>query len=72
VRRERDGGSAPPAAPEKSAVVKDLEQKLTRSLSAKVKLVDRGGGKGGRIEIEYGDLDDLDRLLDRLLAGARN
>jgi ParB family chromosome partitioning protein len=74
VRRER--GELPavekPKAVEKTAIVKDLEQKLTRSLGARVAVHDRGGGKGGRIEIEYGDLDDLDRLLDRLLERARN
>ncbi len=72
VRRERDGAPVLGSSPEKSAGVKDLEQKLTRSLGARVKVSDRGGGKGGRIEIEYGDLDDLDRILDRLLATARN
>jgi ParB family chromosome partitioning protein len=74
VRRERGEGPVKPvaAAPEKSAIVKDLEQKLTRSLGAKVAVHDRGNGKGGRIEIDYADLDDLDRLLDRLLATGRN
>jgi hypothetical protein len=52
--------------------VKDLEQKLTRALGARCAVSDRGGGKGGRIEIEYADLDDLDRLLDKMLTPARN
>ncbi len=75
VRRERgDAGGAKAKAPvvEKSAIVKDLEQKLTRALGARIAVVDRGGGKGGRIEIEYADLDDLDRLLDKLLSTGRN
>jgi ParB family chromosome partitioning protein len=72
VRRERDGAPRPAAPVEKTAAVKDLEQKLTRSLGARVSVHDKGGQKGGRIEIEYGDLDDLDRLLDRLLVTARN
>jgi len=74
VRKERgDGGGKPkPPVAEKTAVVKDLEQKLTRALGMRVAVADRGGGKGGRIEIEYGDLDALDRLLDKLLATARN
>jgi ParB family chromosome partitioning protein len=67
VRRERSpapGRSA--AAPAKSASVRDLEQRLTRSLGARVAIHDRGGQKGGKIEISYANLDDLDRLLDRL------
>ncbi len=75
VRRERGDGvgkaKTPPAA-EKSAIVKDLEQKLTRALGMRCAVSDRGGGKGGRIEIEYSDLDHLDQLLDKLLSTARN
>jgi ParB family transcriptional regulator, chromosome partitioning protein len=67
VRRERDGKSAKPAAPGKSASVRDLEEKLTRALGSRVRIEERGGGKAGRIEIDYADLDDLDRLLDVLL-----
>jgi len=76
VRRERgdDGGATKvkPPVGEKTAIVKDLEQKLTRALGARCAVSDRGGGKGGRIEIEYADLDDLDRLLDKLLSTTRN
>lgn len=67
VRRERDGAPGRPAPPQKSANVRDLEEKLTRALGAKVRVADRGGSKGGRLEIEYSDLDDLDRLLKYLL-----
>jgi ParB family transcriptional regulator, chromosome partitioning protein len=71
VARER--GEAPAAkAPEKSPSVKDLEQKLTQALGAKVTVSDRGDGKGGKIEIGYANLDDLDRILEQLLATARN
>jgi ParB family chromosome partitioning protein len=74
VRRERGEGAskAKPSVGEKTAIVKDLEQKLTRALGARCAVSDRGGGKGGRIEIEYADLDDLDRLLDKLLSSTRN
>ena len=74
VRRERGDGPTveKPKPVEKTAIVKDLEQKLTRALGARVAVHDKGGGKGGRIEIEYGNLDDLDRLLDKLLEHARN
>jgi ParB family transcriptional regulator, chromosome partitioning protein len=66
VRRERapKRDAAEPAG--KSASVRDLEQRLTRSLGARVAIHDRGGQKGGRIEIVYANLDDLDRLLERL------
>ena len=55
------------AAPPKSASVRDVEERLTKSLGAAVALAEDAGGKGGTIEIRYVDLDDLDRLLDRLL-----
>lgn len=45
--------------------IRDLEEKLIRSLGTKVKL--RHGGKRGSIEIEYYSLDELDRLLEILL-----
>lgn len=45
--------------------VADLEQKLTRSLATKVKIHHKG--KAGKIEIEYYSLEELDRLLDKLL-----
>jgi ParB family chromosome partitioning protein len=74
VRRERGEGPPKPEAKvvEKTAIVKDLEQRLTRALGAKVDVHDKGGGKGGTVTISYGDLDELDHLLDRLLAPGRN
>ncbi len=42
-----------------------LEDKLKQSLGTKVQI--RHKGKKGRIEIEYYSLDELDRLLERLL-----
>jgi ParB family chromosome partitioning protein len=56
-----------PAPPAKPASVRDLEDKLTRALGARVAVRDRGKGRGGTIEIKYLNLDDLDRILDRLL-----
>ena len=55
-----------------ASVVKDpqiasLEQKLTRKLGTRVRLHDKGKG-GGRIEINYHSLDELDRLLEILTA----
>ncbi|MCS6797619.1 MAG: ParB/RepB/Spo0J family partition protein [Myxococcota bacterium] len=48
-----------------SANVRDLENRLRRSLGVQVRVVDRKGR--GRIELNYGSLDELDRLLARLL-----
>lgn len=51
-------------APQKSASVRDLEQRLTTSLGAKVLVKDTGNK--GEIVIPYADLDALDRLLEKL------
>ena len=56
-----------PRASGKSASVRDLEERLTRSLGGPVLVLEDAPGKAGRIEIRYLDLDHLDRLLDRLL-----
>jgi ParB family chromosome partitioning protein len=63
-----------PPAPErpakitgKSASVRDLEERLTRSLGGPVTITEDEPGKAGRVEIRYMDLDHLERLLDRLL-----
>jgi ParB family chromosome partitioning protein len=53
-------------APDKSASVRDLEQRLTQRLGARVTIHDKGGNMGGAIEIRYANLDDLDRILDEL------
>ena len=77
IRKQLRGpANDPPPAPnaEKSAAVRDLENRLTKSLGAAVTLTEDKQGskdkKAGVIEIRYLDLDDLDRLLERLL-GAR-
>jgi ParB family chromosome partitioning protein len=60
-----------PSNAKKSAAVRDLENRLTKSLGAAVSLTEdkqgKQGKRGGTIEIRYLDLDDLDRLLERLL-----
>jgi ParB family chromosome partitioning protein len=69
VRKQaRKQAAEPEAAPRKSASVRDLENRLTQSLGAQTHISEDKRGKGGRIEIRYIDLDDLDRLLERLLA----
>ncbi len=66
--RKRLNPPAPKAEPaKKSASVRDVENRLTKALGSMVSLSERKNGKGGRIEINYANLDDLDRLLERLL-----
>ena len=72
VKKSRDPeGTRPRPAPapaeRKSASVRDLEERLTRSLGGPVTITEDQPGKAGRIEIRYLDLDHLDRLLDKLL-----
>ncbi len=57
----------PPAKSPKSASVRDLEERLTRSLGGPVTITEDEPGKAGHVEIRYMDLDHLERLLDRLL-----
>jgi ParB family chromosome partitioning protein len=66
VRRERT--TAPPRArPQPSAGVRDLETKLERALGTKVRLAQKSA-QAGTIEIDYHSLDQLDGLLEKLLA----
>ncbi len=62
-----DAGRKPPPKPGKSASVRDLEERLTRSLGGPVTITEDEPGKAGHVEIRYMDLDHLERLLDRLL-----
>ena len=50
---------------EKSAAIRDLEQRIGRALGAKVEV--RDSGNKGEIAIPYADLDALDRILAKLL-----
>ncbi len=52
---------------QKAPEIASLEDKLIKSLGTKVRIHHKGK-KGGKIEIEYYSLDELDRLLDILLA----
>jgi ParB family chromosome partitioning protein len=72
VKRARDpeaakADRAPPKLTQKSASVRDLEQRLTRALGGPVTITEDEPGKAGHIEIRYMNLDHLERLLDRLL-----
>ena len=70
VRKAREPdpeGRKPPARPQKSPSVRDLEERLTRALGGPVVITEDEPGKAGSIEIRYLNLDHLERLLDRLL-----
>ena len=60
VKARKDGGGEAPSkkGPEHRALVEELQ----RLLGTKVRLTDRGGGKG-TVEIDFFSYDDLDRLL---------
>jgi len=66
VKRLRQPPGEPRVEPPRSANVRDLEKRLERSLGVPVKLAERSGG-AGRIEIDYANLDELERVLDKLL-----
>ena len=53
--------------PTKDPQVASLEEKLIQSLGTKVHLKHRSNKKGGKIEIEYFSLEELDRLLEILM-----
>lgn len=57
----KDGDSAP----KKSVNATDLEKRLSLALGMATRIDERAPGKG-TVTIEYGTLDDLDRLLNRL------
>jgi ParB family transcriptional regulator, chromosome partitioning protein len=52
--------------PEKDANVRAAEDKLRQALGTNVKIYPSGKDGAGRIEIEYYNVDDLDRLYQRL------
>ncbi len=69
--RERLRPPPPETEPDKAAQthaihVRDLEQRLRRSLGAKV-VLRAHNNNSGKIEIPYGNLDELDRILDQLV-----
>jgi len=69
VKKQRSPAKAKPrkTAVQKTASVRDLEERLTRTLGGPVAITEDEPGKAGRIEIRYLSLDHLERLLDRLL-----
>jgi len=66
LKTSKAGNGAAEGADAKSAGVRDLEMRLARRYGARCEVRDKKG-KGGEIVIRYGDLDELDRLLEQLL-----
>lgn len=57
-----------PETRQRQVIVRDLEERLRRALGVKVAVRTDAKKKGsGTIEVPYGDLDELDRLLETLL-----
>lgn len=73
--RERLRPPEPEPDPEthkRAVIVRDLEERLRRSLGVKVAVRADSKKKGtGTIELPYGSLDELDRLLETLLGEQR-
>jgi ParB family chromosome partitioning protein len=68
VKKQREPEAKPkPRAVQKSASVRDLEERLTKALGGPVSISEDEPGKSGRIEIRYLSLDHLDRILDKLV-----
>ncbi|MFO7155024.1 MAG: ParB/RepB/Spo0J family partition protein [Pseudomonadota bacterium] len=67
VRRLKAGETVPPREEESGsrAEVRAIEERLQRALGTRVRLVDRGKGRG-KIEIEYFSYEELDRLLEAM------
>jgi ParB family transcriptional regulator, chromosome partitioning protein len=76
--RERLRPAEPEAEPDpethkRAVIVRDLEERLRRSLGVKVAVRSDAKKKGsGTIEVPYGSLDELDRLLEHLLGERRD
>lgn len=69
VRQEKNRKSSQPVPPPKgrtsSPEVRAIEERLQRSLGTKVRLSDRGKGRG-KIEIDFFSYEELDRLLEAM------
>jgi len=60
-----DQATNTPAAPEKSAHVRDLEKRLGDALGTKAAIKQNTNGRSGTISIAYFDLEHFDGLLER-------
>src|SRR2546423_4196534 len=52
--------------------IRAAESKLRRALSTQVRIVPGGSGSPGRLEIEYYDMADLDRIFNTIISAAES
>jgi ParB family transcriptional regulator, chromosome partitioning protein len=62
----KNGVESKKGGPKESPEIRDFIARIERSLGTRCRL-DHRKGKGGRLTIEYESLDDLDRIVGRLL-----
>jgi len=72
VRKRAVDAQAEPAAPDdddqrRKIIVGELENRLRRRLGVRVKLRAKGSKGAGTLEVPYGSLDELDRVLKMIL-----
>jgi ParB family chromosome partitioning protein len=63
-KAKRDEKPKPKKEDDKTASVRDLEERFARRVGARVSVNHKG--KGGQVVIRYADLDELDRIIDVL------
>ena len=66
--RDTDQIEVPEAAQLCIALYRDIEEKLKSSLGTKVTIAAKGDGMG-KVEIDFYNQDDLQKIMDLLLAG---
>lgn len=71
TRRDSMGEHEPPVRSD-DANVKSAEIKLMRRFSTNVKIIPSTKGPGGRVELEYYGVDDLDRIYEMLMGSAES
>ncbi len=70
IRKIINGGdpaSTNSAAAKEDANVRSAEAKLRRKLSSKVQIINNPSGEGGKIEIEFYDVNDLNRIYEIIM-----
>jgi len=74
VRRSESASRAPSKPSSKPPEVSDLEGRLSQSLGTRVRIETKRSGEknAGKVQIEFYNLEDFDRLIDRLLYPQRS
>ena len=65
ARQTSDNGERNSRRRRSTPEVRDLENRLTRKLECRVRI--HATGKGGRVEIRYADLEELNNVVDKIL-----